>query len=312
MTTDTKAGPPPIDLARLSDKQLKARIELNRDARYGLESATREQLNIIFILCRRWQLDPVTDVTLYQGHPWVTLDGWCRVIRRHPEWTTLRQFPVKKDDKLDWGYNEDDIVVATVIGTRSHGEITGYGKVTKAEVGEALSRASGKGNRPAPIAMHPVEMATKRSLARTARIALGLDIPDESVVEQEISEEIALRNDPVKLKADAATYDRIFGGGEDQPQLPVAAPPRPPIAPVEDEDDDEPEEEDETPETSEEEIALGQAWQTNRSLSNVAANMKLKPRTLSNRATLHEITAANETLEAQIEDATRRAAARES
>ena len=218
MTTDlARNGPPALDLERLSDTQLRQRIELNKAARFGLQEASPAQLNIIFVLARRWNLDPVTDLTLFQGHPWITADGWARIIRRHPEWTTYRQYPLGKDDKRDWGYSPDDIVVATVLGTKSHGEITGYGKVTKAEIDDARDQGNRNNRRPAPIALHPVEMAQKRSLARTARLAFGQDVPDETMIEQEIAEEMALRADPERSLAAAKKYHEIFPDEDERP-----------------------------------------------------------------------------------------------
>lgn len=203
--TETRA------IQAFTDRQLKQRIELNKAARFGLESATAAQLNVVFILCKRWQLDPVTDLTLYQGHPWITLEGHLRLLQRHPDYRGFEQRPLSKDEKLAWGYEADDLVVATTIRTAQWGDITQWGKVSRTEINEARDRAADERKRTAPVGMHPVEMAQKRSLARTQRAAFGMDsLPSDEDIEREMSDEMARRTDPVRVEANAAEYDRIM------------------------------------------------------------------------------------------------------
>jgi hypothetical protein len=200
-------------LVPLTDKQLKQRIELNKAARFGLQDASAAQLNVIFVLCKRWKLDPVTDITLLYGMPWVTIDGHLRTMRRHPEYRGFKQRPLSTDEKKAWGYAPDDLVVESTIHTASWGDITQWGKVTRAEVDEAARKK-------APLGVHPVEIAQKRSLARAQRAAFGLDTPTDEDIAQEMAAELEQRNNPERIEASALEYDRVFAPfiEEDRPQ----------------------------------------------------------------------------------------------
>lgn len=289
------ATPNRTEMMRLSNAQLKQRIQLNQAAKFGLETASTEQLNGIFFLCQRMDLDPLTDITLMHGHPWFTINGTFRMMRRHPEYAGFRQWPLGSEDKVTGGWSETDIVWATEIRTKSWGAIVQWGKVTKEEVDEALGQAGRSGKRAAPIAYNPVEIAQKRSAQHAIRAAFGQDAaPDEVEMETLIAEEIAARKDPVKQAQDTARYDEIIGNDEKWDQgadVPKQLPS--PAAEPEDEGD----------EVSEEDARLAAAWARNRQLSQVANSLKLRPPTLPNRAPVEQIEAANDALDAQLRDA---------
>jgi hypothetical protein len=218
-----------------SDAELKRRIDMNRAARFGLENATREQLNVVFVLARRWGLDPVTDLTLFEGHPWITIEGHGRLLRRNPGFRGIKSRPLTKDEREQWGYEADDIVIETVIKTSEWGEVSARGKVSRADVDAARSRAEREKKKSAPIGVHPVEIAEKRSIARAARLAFGADMPDEEDIDQEMRAEIAERSDPAKVKANAEMHKRIFDNAYPDEALP---PPEPEADAEEDAEED--------------------------------------------------------------------------
>jgi len=212
--TDNPRGPV-LDLEHMSDGQLKQRIQLARETQFGLDKATSAMLNLIFVLCRRWLLDPVTDLTLYRGRPWITIDGWMRLVRRHPDWAGMKQRPLTKSEKEVWGYAEDDLVVCTTLLTKEHGPIEGYGKVSMDERKTA--------DKNTPLYRHPVEMASKRSLARAARLAFGADVPDDTIIEAEVEAELVARSDPKRIRQLADRHAEIFDHADDW-ALPAAKP----------------------------------------------------------------------------------------
>jgi hypothetical protein len=218
MTETKEPRGPVLDVEHMSRKQLLNRIEIAKETQFGLDKATGAQLNLVYVLCRRWHLDPVTDLSLYRGRPWITIDGWARLIRRHPDWLGLRQTPLNKDEKAAWGYEPDDLVIRTVLLTKEHGEIEGFGKISFEERKNADPST--------PHRKHPVEMAMKRSLARAARIAFGADVPDDTMIEQEMSAEIEAHSDVAQVRRNAAKYDQIYGHDDDWalPSAPAAPP----------------------------------------------------------------------------------------
>jgi hypothetical protein len=195
--TQTEA-PPVTGLARreFSDQQIRTRLDAAKSTKgYGLESASVEQINMVFLLAQHYDVDPAVDITLYQGRPWFTIDGRVRLMRRHPQYRGYRTRPQPPDEKMLWGYKPDEIVVECCIQTRDWGEITARGKVMPDEFARQ------------PVAKaHPQEMAEKRAIARASRMAFGQDVPDEDDAGIVIEE----RNDPERIATNAAEYDRIF------------------------------------------------------------------------------------------------------
>jgi len=185
-----------LAIPTLSDEQLRLRIKIARSAGYGLEGASAEQLHIVYLLAQRYRLDPLIHITLYRGRPWVTIDGRAELARRHPQFRGLSTEPLSKEQKLAWGYREDDLVVQCTVHTRDWGDITARGKVTADEM-----RAK------APTGSHPSEMAEKRAIARAARLAFGQSAYlDEDEVEDD-------RQDQAKL---SARYKEIFVDQEEE------------------------------------------------------------------------------------------------
>ena len=301
--------PKAIDKER--SQALKQRMELNRKARFGLQDATPEQLNIIYLICRHLDLDPLEDITLMHGHPWYTVHGTFRMMRRHPEYAGFRQWPLAADDKLIGGWAETDIVWATEIRTKSWGPIVQWGKVTREEIQQGEQRKT-------PIATNYVEMAQKRSAQHAIRAAFGHEAaPDEQQIEQMMAEEIARRQDPERIKQLSDKYEQIYGGEDDWSKA-KPLPPEPVTAyPASDENeadtDPEPvakqleqqvEADAQTDSKGTVQHLLSLAWQRHRLLQHEAIRLRLRPRVLRNSSTLAEVSKANHEIEQLIAEAT--------
>jgi hypothetical protein len=190
----------------LTDEQLRLRLKIARSAGYGLEGATPEQLHGVYLLAQRYRLVPLLHITLYRGRPWTTIDGRVELARRHPQFRGFATRPLTKDEKLAWGYREDDLVVECVMRTRDWGEVAQRGKVSAQEQ---------RGNTPAGT--HPSEMAEKRAIARAARLAFGQSAYlDEDDVETDDAQQSS--EEQARL---AQRYTEIF---ETEPE---SAPPAP-------------------------------------------------------------------------------------
>ena len=283
--TDTKTEQLP---ARLTKKQIEQRIKLNQSLRFGLESATPAQLNMIYILSQRWNLDPVTDLTLYQGVPWVKDAGWFRIIRRHEHFRGIDTRPLSKDEKELWGYPLDDVVIECAITTDDHGVIKGRGRATRTEIDLSRTRSRDSGKQASPIGVWDVEIAEKRAIARTAKLAFGQDVPDEADIQREIEEEMTRRNDPQTVQTNAQRYTEIYEGAYDIPERPPAD--RPAL-----------------PEVVEGEVVeqpRAPDWHRNRALAAEAYNLGIRLADLPGNASVDDVDARNAELEAKIQEAT--------
>src|SRR5215831_9994519 len=178
MTLDTTNGTAlaRMDPPALTDQQLRRRLQVAHSPGFGLESATKQQLEQVYLLCQRYRLDPELHLTLYRGRPWVTIDGRVELAKRNPDYLDFRTRPLDKDEKDAWDYARDDLVVECTIRCRSGATFVANGKVTAAE--RKVEKT--------PAATHPQEMAVKRAFARTARLAFGQSAYlDEDDLEQE-------------------------------------------------------------------------------------------------------------------------------
>ena len=213
-----------------SMQSLERRIRLDRESGWGLEKGTPAQLNLLALFCQKHHLLPGDDVTLYEGKPWITVDGRVKLLRRNQEYRGYTQKPLTSDEKIEWGWSPKDIVIRTTIRTVTYGEIEGFGRVSHAE----REGVSVQGVRHNPVAHHhPVEMAMKRSLSRAERLAFGTEsMVDDEELEDTARTVIEERNNPELVAQQARRYDEIFADDEDKPKRKRAAPP-----PVEAEDE---------------------------------------------------------------------------
>jgi hypothetical protein len=194
---------------------LERRIRLNQQSGWGLEKGTGAQLNLLALFCQKHHLLPGDDVTLYEGKPWITVDGRVKLLRRNhrDEYRGFLQRPLSNDEKVEWGWSPKDIVIETTIRTVTYGEIKAYGRVSLAEAqGQSV-----QGVRHNPVArFQPVEMAMKRSLARAERFAFGTEsLVDDDELEDAVQTVIEEQQDnQARL---AQRHKEIFDDKEEEP-----------------------------------------------------------------------------------------------
>ena len=201
-TTDTNMSLAEID----------RRIDLNKKSGWGLERGTQAQLNLLALYCQKHHLLPGDDVTLYEGKPWITIDGRVKLMRRNKDYRGHTLRPLTPADKQLWGYEKDDIVIEGSIYINGYPQpIQAHGRVAHAE---RMGQGEGRKN---PVARtHPVEMATKRALSRAERMAFGTEsYVDDDDLDEAVQTVIEERNDPVRRAAGAAKYVEVYGTDDD-------------------------------------------------------------------------------------------------
>lgn len=199
LTTDR-----PLATRDFSDQQIQTRIKAATQPGFGLEKASRAQLNMIYLLAKHYDVDPAIDITLFRDRPWFTIDGRIRLMKRHPQYAGYNTRPLPQQEKEAWGYKPDDLVVECAIRTKDWGEIKARGKVSGAEL---------RGN--TPTGTHPSEMAEKRAIARCSRMAFGQDVPDED----EAGYVLEQQTEPERVDRDAQRYDEIYGSEENPAEI---------------------------------------------------------------------------------------------
>jgi hypothetical protein len=150
-------------LKNLSDEQLKSRVTA---AFAGVTEATDMLRAQIIGLSKLYGLDPLFDLMIYQGKPYINYDGRLRKLREAPNFrgeTELR--PLSRTEKEEWGFDPGDVVIKCTADMGPKGLVTDFGVV----------RAQGESS---PVARsHPQLLAIKRARARVSRVATGIDLP---------------------------------------------------------------------------------------------------------------------------------------
>lgn len=161
-------------LSDLSQEQLQSRVE----ARFaGIADATPALRAQIVGLAKLYRLDPLFDLTIYEGQPYVTYEGRLRKLREAAEYRGHTVRPLDRAEKAAWGYAPDDLVVQCDVEMSGRGIVRDWGVVHRGEIERALQRARELQRRPAPVGVHPQLIALKRAVARASRQAVGIHLP---------------------------------------------------------------------------------------------------------------------------------------
>lgn len=161
-------------IRELDNEKLLARVP----ARYGgTIDVTREQRTQLAQLARIYGLDPLWDLMIYEGRPYVTYEGRLRKLREAPLYRGHKVRPLNRAEKEEWGYDPADLVIQCDVDMGEHGTATDWGIVRASEIEAAQKRARENNKKPAPVASHPQQIAIKRAVSRASRQAAGVDLP---------------------------------------------------------------------------------------------------------------------------------------
>lgn len=122
-------------------------------------------------LAVQYGLDPAFgEIMVYQGKPYVTLDGRLRKAHEHAQFAGYRTWPMKAEEKEAYSLDKTDIVFWAEVNRNDWKvPVTEWGRVTQKEIQGS--------NEHTPLRNFPTEMAQKRALHRALRRAFPLDIP---------------------------------------------------------------------------------------------------------------------------------------
>jgi hypothetical protein len=162
-------------IKELDNAKLMARIP----DRYGasIEVSQPQKLQIAQ-MARLYGLDPMWDLMIYEGKPYITYDGRLRKLREHPDYRGHKVRPLARSEKEEWAYDPRDIVIQVDIDMGLRGLVTEWGVVRQSEIeGALVTQRANNSRKPAPVASHPQQIALKRAVARGSRMAVGIDLP---------------------------------------------------------------------------------------------------------------------------------------
>ncbi len=154
-----------------SDESKARALQILEQARAGSpmfpKDLTPSQAGTLARITLRYGLDPLlNELTIYQGRPYLTIDGRERIANEHPAFNGMEIRPATDDERKGFRCAEDEhLWVCTVWRKDRQFPQVGYG------------RAGGRGDRNPVSRDFPQEMAQKRAKHRALRDAFSIPIP---------------------------------------------------------------------------------------------------------------------------------------
>jgi len=154
------------ELMTMDETKMLERVEM---ARFPQELKQPEKL-LLAQVAITYGFDPLMgEVTIYQGRPFVSIDGRYRKAQETEMLDGVETRPATKQEKEDWQIPEGDYFFRSDVYVKgAHHSFTGWGRVRAVET---------KGNSNLPIVKNPQRMAEKRAEAMALRKAFHIPLP---------------------------------------------------------------------------------------------------------------------------------------
>ncbi len=154
-------------LTTMTENQMLTRVEM---AKFP-QDLTVQDKHLLAQVAITYGFDPLMgEVTIYQGRPYVSIDGRYRKAQETGNLEGVESRPANKKEREDWEIPEGDYFFRAEVyikdGTRP---FVGWGRVRK------LETIGGKGYK--PVETNPQRMAEKRAEAQALRKAFHIPLP---------------------------------------------------------------------------------------------------------------------------------------
>jgi len=171
-------------LQTMTEAQMTARVE---KARFPKELNPKEK-SLLATACITYGFDPIMgELTIYQGSPFVSVDGRYRKAQETGELAGVESRPANKQERLDWEIPDGDYFFrAEVYRSNSQRPFVGWGRVRKVEIDKA--------NEYTPVSNNPQRMAEKRAEVQALRKAFHIPLPSMELIGSQDDEDIRVVN----------------------------------------------------------------------------------------------------------------------
>jgi len=158
---DTKA------LMVMTETHMMARINM---AKFPQELTIPEK-KLLAQIAITYGFDPLMgEVTIYQGRPFVSIDGRYRKAQETNRLDGVESRPATKQERIDWQIPDGDYFFCAAVSVKGASKpFVGWGRVHNAET------VGGKGFK--PVEKNPQRMAEKRAEAQALRKAFHIPLP---------------------------------------------------------------------------------------------------------------------------------------
>lgn len=190
-------------LSKLTETQMLARVDMARFPR----DLDVTQKKIIARIAIEYGLDPLMgELMIYQGNPYVRIDGRRRKAQETGELDGIATRPATKDEREARNVQDGDYLYKSEIRRKgSEYPFEGWGKVTKIEIDRAKAAATNNQRDQwfIPIVKDPGDMAEKRAEAEGLKRAFHLPLPSfEEIIGNDTKPQIPEPTKPI-VQADA-------------------------------------------------------------------------------------------------------------
>ncbi len=155
-------------LTKMTEPQMLQRISMAKFPQ-GLTQSDEKMLAVVAIA---YGFDPLMgEVSIYQGRPYVSIDGRYRKAQETGRLDGVRSRPATKQEKEDWGIPPDDYFFCAEVYVKGASQpFVGWGRVNGTET---------KGSPHLPVVKNPQRMAEKRAEAQALRKAFHIPLPSQ-------------------------------------------------------------------------------------------------------------------------------------
>ena len=172
------------EVQHMDSKSLMTMPEAQMLERVGMakfpKDLTQAETRLLAKVAITYGFDPLMgEVTIYQGRPWVSIDGRYRKAQETRELDGVECRPANKSERADWEIPDGDYFFrAEVYRKGASHPFVGWGRVRAAET---------KGDSHLPVVNNPQRMAEAEAHARedlsSGKATTGKDLTDDEAVE---------------------------------------------------------------------------------------------------------------------------------
>ena len=165
---------------KLDSKSLMTMPEAKMIERVGMakfpQDLTPGEKRLLAQVAITYGFDPLMgEVTIYQGRPWVSIDGRYRKAQETGELDGVETRPANKQERADWEIPDGDYFFRTEVYRKgAHHSFVGWGRVRHTET---IIRDSNPGDAKKPTVTNPQRMAEKRAEAQGLRKGFHIPLP---------------------------------------------------------------------------------------------------------------------------------------
>jgi hypothetical protein len=159
-------------LTTMDEKQMMVRVEM---ARFPQELPLQDK-KLLAQVAITYGFDPLMgEVTIYQGKPYVSIDGRYRKAQETGNLDGVESRPANQQELIDWKIPEGDYFFrADVYVKGASRPFVGWGRIFKKET---IAREGKPGDNYKPSVTNPQRMAEKRAEAMALRKAFHINLP---------------------------------------------------------------------------------------------------------------------------------------